>query len=43
MDALGKRALLDAWMLILQGRADEIASPPGAALTEFGKNSHTSS
>jgi hypothetical protein len=30
MDALGKRVLLDAWTLMLQGRASEIVSPQGA-------------
>lgn len=29
MDAMGKRALLDAWMLMLQGRADEVPVPEG--------------
>lgn len=29
MDAMGKRALFDAWTLILQGREDEILTPQG--------------
>jgi hypothetical protein len=39
MDAMGKRALLDAWTLMLQGRASEIISPQGAdadPLAELG-------
>lgn len=32
MDALGKRALLDAWILMLEGRADEVVSPPDSAI-----------
>lgn len=41
MDAMGKRALLDAWTLMLQGRPNEIASPQGAyvdPLADLGKN-----
>lgn len=41
MDAMGKRALLDAWTLMLQGRSDEIASPQGTTndpLADLGKN-----
>ncbi|KAJ9133731.1 LysR family regulatory protein [Pleurostoma richardsiae] len=41
MDAMGKRALLDAWMLILNGRGDEVVVPQGAdtdPLAEFGKH-----
>ncbi|KAI0023875.1 hypothetical protein F4780DRAFT_27217 [Xylariomycetidae sp. FL0641] len=40
-DALGKRALLDAWMLMLQGRADEVVSLPEQGidpLAELGKH-----
>ncbi len=41
MDALGKRALLDAWTLLLQGRASEVAPPFGAEsdpLAELGRH-----
>jgi hypothetical protein len=41
MDAMGKRALLDAWTLMLQGRSDEIVSPQGTnvdPLADLGKN-----
>ncbi|CZR51145.1 related to LysR family regulatory protein [Phialocephala subalpina] len=44
MDAMGKMALLDAWMLMLQGRAEDIVSPQGGAtddvdpLAELGKH-----
>ncbi|KAL7814937.1 hypothetical protein V8C44DRAFT_324877 [Trichoderma aethiopicum] len=40
MDALGKKALLDAWTLMLQGREDEIISPHGGdsdPLANLGK------
>ncbi|RFU77406.1 hypothetical protein TARUN_4823 [Trichoderma arundinaceum] len=41
MDALGKKALLNAWMLMLQGRSNEIVSPQGGdsdPLADLGKN-----
>ncbi|KAF8848132.1 hypothetical protein BDZ45DRAFT_754153 [Acephala macrosclerotiorum] len=43
MDAMGKRALLDAWTLMLQGRAGDIVSPQGGSdgvdpLSELGKH-----
>ena len=41
MDAMGKRALLDAWTLMLQGQSDEIVSPQGTnvdPLADLGKN-----
>ncbi|TFB01512.1 hypothetical protein CCMA1212_006195 [Trichoderma ghanense] len=40
MDVLGKKALLDAWTLMLQGREDEIVSPQGGdsdPLADLGK------
>ncbi|KAL7928930.1 hypothetical protein V8C35DRAFT_284815 [Trichoderma chlorosporum] len=41
MDALGKKALLDAWVLMLQGRSDEIVAPQGGEndpLANLGKS-----
>ncbi|KAL6792560.1 hypothetical protein GGI42DRAFT_334957 [Trichoderma sp. SZMC 28013] len=41
MDALGKKALMDAWMLMLQGRHDEIIPPQGGdgdPLADLGKS-----
>ncbi|KAK6445693.1 hypothetical protein FP744_10001942 [Trichoderma asperellum] len=41
MDAMGKKALLNAWVLILQGREDEVVSPQGDdgdPLADLGKN-----
>ncbi|KUJ12620.1 uncharacterized protein LY89DRAFT_757174 [Mollisia scopiformis] len=41
MDAMGKSTLLEAWSLMLQGRADEIVTPQGTdidPLADLGKN-----
>ncbi|KAM0444459.1 hypothetical protein ACHAO4_010154 [Trichoderma viride] len=41
MDAMGKKALLNAWTLILQGRDDEVVPPQGDGgdpLADLGKN-----
>jgi hypothetical protein len=41
MDAMGKKALLDAWILILQGREEEVKIPHGAdfdPLEHLGRN-----
>jgi hypothetical protein len=41
MDAMGKKALLDVWTLILQGRVDKIVPPQGVdidPLAELGTN-----
>lgn len=41
MDAMGKKALLNAWTLILQGRDDEVVPPHGDGsdpLVDLGKN-----
>lgn len=43
MDAMGKRALLDAWTLMLNGRTDDIITPRGAGLdadplADLGRN-----
>ena len=40
-DAMGKKAIIEGWTLMLQGREDEIPTPIGYdtdLLTEFGKN-----
>ncbi|KAI0007091.1 hypothetical protein F4779DRAFT_629404 [Xylariaceae sp. FL0662B] len=40
-DAMGKRALLNAWMLVLNGQADKVVAPPGYdtdPIGELGKN-----
>lgn len=41
MDAMGKKALLNAWTLMLQGRNDEVVSPHGEGgdpLADLGKS-----
>ncbi|KAF2179167.1 hypothetical protein K469DRAFT_741698 [Zopfia rhizophila CBS 207.26] len=36
-DAMGKKAILDAWSLIIQGREDEVRAPHGAEFDPFTK------